>query len=122
MFRNENGETFIIAGKFQKEVNPTLLREYILGLAKSLDLVTEDEVEIFTPLDLHKTLTQEYEASIKLRNGGLSLHIFGADQEFDLLIFTSEYYDKNLAIKFTADYLHTIQVEVIEEKVQKTFH
>ena len=110
-------QRLLIEAFYTIEVNEEVLEQYLLSLAKHLNLRTYGKPVIFTPASsMGKEENAGYDAFVPLIDSGISTYIWTHAKFFSILIYTCKGFDELKAIEFTKQFF-----EAFEEIVSSSF-
>lgn len=107
-------QRLLIEGFFSISVTREVLRDYLFGVAKHLNLRVYGEPTIFSPAGMGKEENQGFDAFIPLIDSGISAYIWSKDQFFSIIIYTCKEFDQQAAASYTKSYFQTtVDIEAI---------
>lgn len=110
-------QRLIIEGFYTIYLTKEILNQYLLNLAKHLQLRTYGEPIIFSPdSGMGKEENAGFDAFVPLIDSGISAYIWSKAKFFSIVLYTCKGFDKQAASAFTRDYF-----QVIDEIVSHSF-
>ena len=98
-------QRLLIESFYAIDLNKDILEEYLLNLARHLDLRTYGKPVIFTPASgMGQSDNAGYDAFVPLIDSGISAYIWTQAKFFSILIYTCKGFDEPAAIEFTKKY------------------
>jgi S-adenosylmethionine decarboxylase len=98
-------QRFIIEGYYAIEVTKDKLKQYLLDIARHLDLRTYGDPIIFAPAEgMGKAENAGFDAFVPLIDSGISAYIWSKATFFSIVIYTCKGFDEKAALAFTKDF------------------
>lgn len=107
-------QRLMIEGFFEREVTREILSDYLIGVAKHLQLRTYADAIIFSPGGEGKDENQGFDAFIPLIDSGISAYIWSNDKFLSLIIYTCKAFNANAALEYTKNYFQITTIESLE--------
>ncbi len=97
-------QRLLIEGFFNIDVDRESITEYLLGVAKDLNLRTYGEPTIYSPEGMGKGENQGYDAFIPLIDSGISLYVWTNEKFMSVVFYTCKNFSEDQALSFTKDF------------------
>lgn len=101
----------LIEAKFTIPVQEVDVRNYLLDLAKSLDLKTYGDPIIHSPSGQGKEENQGFDAFVPLIDSGISLYVWTNAKFLSCVLYTCKDFSTEKAIDFTNEFFKTSELE-----------
>lgn len=106
-------QRLLVEGYFGRQVNEAVIRDYLLGVAGTLDLRTYGEPVVFAPASgMGKDENAGYDAFVPLIDSGISGYFWVGPAFLSFVFYTCKGFDETLAIGYTRDYFE-IEGEIV---------
>jgi S-adenosylmethionine decarboxylase len=97
-------QRLLIEGYFTGQVDEGVIRDYLLGVARHLNLRTYGEPVIFAPgADAGKAENAGYDAFVPLIDSGISGYFWTGPRFLSIVLYTCKGFDEAKAIAYTRD-------------------
>jgi len=104
----------LIEATYTISVDEPVVREYLLELAKTLDLRTYGEPIIHSPSGDGKEVNQGFDAFVPLIDSGIALYIWSNEKFLSCVLYTCKDFSTEKTIEFTRGFFKTSQLEYQE--------
>jgi S-adenosylmethionine decarboxylase len=95
-------QRLLIEGYFAREIDETVVRDYLLGLARELGLRTYGEPVVFAPgAGTGKAENAGFDAFVPLIDSGISGYFWSGPKFASVLLYTCKGFDEDRAVAFT---------------------
>ncbi|HUY69521.1 MAG TPA: hypothetical protein VMU70_00640 [Candidatus Tyrphobacter sp.] len=101
----------LIEAKFTINVDEGVIRNYLIGLTKSLKLKIYGAPTIHSPSGQGKKLNQGYDAFVPLIDSGISLYIWTNEKFLSCVLYTCKDFSTDKALEFTKIFYKTTEFE-----------
>ena len=100
-------QRLLIESFYDIPIEEATIKEYLLGLAASLDLKTYADPIIFSPASgMGKDENAGFDAFVPLIDSGISLYIWTKHKFFSVLVYTCKGFDQEKAEKYSRDFFN----------------
>lgn len=107
----------IIEGFYSIDVTKEVVTDYLIGLAKNLELRTYGDPIVFSPsTGMGKDENSGFDAFVPLIDSGISAYIWSKRKFFSVVLYTCKGFDDLKAIDFTKNFFN-----VTGEIISKVF-
>lgn len=107
-------QRILIEANFTISVTREGVRDYLLGVAKELDLRTYGEPIIHSPEGQGKEENQGFDAFVPLIDSGISLYVWTNEKFMSCVLYTCKNFSVEKAVQFTKDFFKTTELEYQE--------
>jgi S-adenosylmethionine decarboxylase len=98
-------QRLIIEGFYTIDVTQAVLENYLLDIAKHLNLRTYGAPIIFSPASgMGKDENAGFDAFVPLIDSGISAYVWSNAKFFSVVLYTCKGFDENAALEFTRNY------------------
>lgn len=97
-------QRLLIEGFYTRKIDEKSIEQYLLNVAKHLNLRTYGKAIIFQPSSMGKKENAGYDAFVPLIDSGISVYIWSKSSFFSIVIYTCKGFDETSAIRFTREY------------------
>lgn len=97
-------QRLLIEAFFSIEVDREVISDYLLRVAKHLNLRTYAEPTIYSPDGMGKGENQGYDAFIPLIDSGISLYVWTTEKFMSVVFYTCKNFSEDQALSFTTDF------------------
>lgn len=104
-------QRLLIEGLYTNDINEEKVEEYLLSIAKHLDLRAYGKPIIHSPEGMGKADNEGFDAFLPLIDSGISLYVWSSKKFFAAVLFTCKDFDEHAAIEFTRDYFSASAIE-----------
>ncbi|MDF0528334.1 S-adenosylmethionine decarboxylase [Tsukamurella sp. 8F] len=104
-------QRLLLEGFFTVDVGEETVRDFLLGLPRSLDLRTYGEPAVFAPQGRSENGNEGFDAFIPLVDSGISLYVWQTQRFLSLIVFTCKAFDAAAAVRYTRDYFRMTETE-----------
>jgi len=94
-------QRLLIEGFFSIDVDREIINNYLISVAKHLDLRTYGEPTIYSPEGMGKGENQGYDAFIPLIDSGISLYVWTNEKFMSVIFYTCKNFYEEQALSFT---------------------
>ena len=99
-------QRLLVEGFYSGEMTETRVREYLLGIAKHLELRTYADPIVFSPAEgMGREENAGFDAFVPLIDSGISVYVWSARSFFSALLYTCKGFDVKAAAEFTREYM-----------------
>lgn len=107
-------QRLLIEANFTISITREEVRDYLLNVAKELDLSTYGEPIIHSPEGLGKEENQGFDAFIPLIDSGIALYVWTNEKFMSCVLYTCKEFSVEKAVQFTKDFFKTADLEYRE--------
>ena len=107
-------QRLLIEANFTVFVTREEVRNYLLNIAKELDLRTYGEPIIHSPEGQGKEENQGFDAFIPLIDSGIALYIWTNEKFMSCVLYTCKEFSVEKAVEFTKNFFQTTELEYQE--------
>lgn len=107
-------QRLLIEGNFTIIITREMIKNYLLNVAKELDLRTYGDPIIHSPEGDGKEENQGFDAFIPLIDSGIALYIWTNEKFMSCVLYTCKNFSVNKAIEFTKKFFQTTELEYQE--------
>ncbi len=107
-------QRLLIEANFTISVTKKEVSDYLLNLAKELDLGVYGEPIIHSPEGQGKQENQGFDAFIPLIDSGIALYVWTNEKFMSCVLYTCKEFSVEKAIQFTKDFFKTTELEYQE--------
>lgn len=100
-------QRLLVEANYTIEVSEQTVKDYLHGLAQTLNLRTYGDPIIHSPQGEGKDVNQGYDAFVPLIDSGIALYIWTNEKFLSCVIYTCKKFSVEDAIKFTKDFYKT---------------
>jgi len=104
-------QRLLLEGLYTTEITRDKVEEYLLGLAKHLDLRTYGTPIVHAPDGMGKDENEGFDAFVPLIDSGISLYVWSSTRFFAVVIFTCKAFSNDEATAYTREFFSTTQME-----------
>ena len=97
-------QRFLIEGYFNRNVDASVIKEYLQSVSQELALRTYAEPIIYSPEGMGKGENQGFDAFIPLIDSGISLYVWTQEGFLSVVFYTCKHFSEESALKFTKEY------------------
>jgi hypothetical protein len=98
-------QRLLIEGYFTTEVDAEAVKQYLLGLARALDLQVYGEPIVFAPATgMGKDENAGFDAFVPLIDSGISAYVWSKQRFFSIVLYTCKNFSTDKALEFTRSY------------------
>ena len=98
-------QRLLIEGFFAREVDETVIRDYLLGVAVHLGLRTYGEPVVFSPgAGTGRAENAGFDAFVPLIDSGISGYFWTARKFLSVVLYTCKGFDPEAAVAYTRQY------------------
>lgn len=101
----------LIEAIYNKDIQESDVRDYLLKLAAHLDLRTYGEPIIHSPSGTGKEENQGFDAFVPLIDSGISLYVWTNEHFLSTVLYTCKSFSTKSALAFTQNFFNTIELE-----------
>lgn len=107
-------QRLLVEGYFSVEVTRDVLKNYLLELAKHLQLRTYGDPIIFAPESgMGKEENAGFDAFVPLIDSGISAYIWTKPKFFSVVVYTCKEFSDSAAVEFTRDFFGVSEMDQI---------
>jgi len=104
-------QRLLIEGLYTNEVTEEKVEEYLLSIAKHLDLRSYGKPIIHSPGGIGKDENEGFDAFLPLIDSGISLYVWSSKKFFAAVLFTCKEFNENAAIEYTREFFGAAEIE-----------
>lgn len=97
-------QRLLIEGFYTTSIDQQVLRDYLLGLATSLNLRAYGEPTIYSPAGQGKEENQGFDAFLPLIDSGIAAYIWSNRSFFSVVIYTCKGFDEDAAVEYSRSF------------------
>jgi hypothetical protein len=98
-------QRLLIEGFYTTEMSAEVVEQYLLSIAKHLELRVYGKPIVFSPASgMGREENAGYDAFVPLIDSGISAYVWSNAQFFSIVIYTCKGFDEQAAIEFTRTY------------------
>lgn len=107
-------QRLLMEGFLSVDVDETVVKQYLLQLARELGLRSYAAPIVHAPQGSGKPENEGFDAFLPLIDSGISLYIWTAPRFFAAVLFTCKRFDVQCALEFTRRYFAAPELEFTE--------
>lgn len=104
-------QRLLIEATYDRSLEESNIRDYLLGLAAHLNLRTYGDPIIHSPSGTGKEENQGFDAFVPLIDSGISLYVWTNERFLSVVLYTCKSFSINGALAFTEEFFKTIELE-----------
>jgi hypothetical protein len=104
-------QRLLIEATYNRSLQESNIKEYLLELASKLELRTYGDPIIHSPSGTGKEENQGFDAFVPLIDSGISLYVWTNEHFFSTILYTCKSFSVEDALLFSKDFFNTIEIE-----------
>ncbi len=101
----------LVEGFYSGPMDEARVEDYLLGVAKALELRVYGQPTIHSPAGAGSAHNQGFDAFVPLIDSGISLYVWSQQRFYSALLYTCKSFDIETARGFTKEFFGSAQIE-----------
>lgn len=103
---NITRQRLLVEGYYDINIDKEVIKNYLLDVARHLELRTYGEPMIYSPEGMGKGENQGFDAFIPLIDSGISLYVWTSEKFMSVVFYTCKDFSEDSAIRYTKKFFN----------------